>query len=99
MSEMKFDYAERELAPNGGNLPEDFAAYLESICNARCAEGFRLVSVLPGAMSDGHIGGAWLVFWRGDDDLFPGERTDVGITTIGLEVPLPPIPPPNSTEV
>jgi hypothetical protein len=95
MGEVKVDYAERELAPNGGNLPEDFAAYLETICNARSADGFRLVTVLPGPMGDGHLGGAWLFFWRQEEDLFPGERTDLGITTIGLEPPLPPMPPPN----
>jgi hypothetical protein len=93
MSEIKVDYAERELAPNGGNVPEDFGAYLEAICNARCSDGYRLVAVLPGAMSDGHVGGAWLFFWRQDDDLFPGERADLGIATIGLEPPSIPPPP------
>lgn len=91
MAEIKVDYAERELAPNGGDLPEDFAAYMESICINRCADGYRLVSVLPGAVSDGHIGGAWLFFTRQDDDRFPGERTDIGVSTIALDLPLTPL--------
>ena len=93
MPDIKVDYAERELAPNGGNLPEDFGSYLEAICTARYSDGYRLIAVLPGALSDGHVGGAWLFFSRQEEDELLSERSDVGIATIGLEIPLQQTPP------
>ena len=95
MTEMKVEYADRELAPNGGSLPEDFAVYLEDICNARSVIGYHLVAVLPGALSDGHIGGAWLFFARRQEDSIAVEAADLGIATLDFE--LPAIIPPRGT--
>jgi hypothetical protein len=58
---MKVDYADRELAPNGGALPEDFAAYLQDVCSQRESDGYQLVAVLPSG-GNGNVSGAWLFF-------------------------------------
>jgi hypothetical protein len=81
---VKVDYADRELAPNGGFMPEDFAAYMESICKLREAEGYFLVSVLPGPVTDGEVRGAWLFF---SDQPFTTNQTPAFDVGAAVEMP------------
>jgi hypothetical protein len=88
---MKVDYADRELAPEGGILPEHFASYLEELVNEREAEGYRLVAVLPGATNSGSLAGAWLFFAAESADE-PASRRSIGLG-LAIEPPAPPPPP------
>src|SRR5688500_7229024 len=59
---IKVDYADREMAPNGGLTPEDFGLYLEELANRRVEEGYRLIAVTPSVGAEGRTIGAWLFF-------------------------------------
>jgi hypothetical protein len=83
---VRVDYADREMAPNGGLTPEDFSSYLEELCNRRVEEGYKLIAVTPASGPEGRTIGAWLFFAWNEEPESPAREFEV---SAALEEPQP----------